>query len=200
MENIKELHDKVKKILYSLTGITLTENKDIMINNRLDKLKRNTQHTGNIEDLLVEILRSFLETSEKDIKLKSEKDTNKINIKRSPEIIYGLRNFIGNAVKFSNNKVEIELISNVNNIHIKINDDGPGFPEDLINVLGEPYIKSKSKEINGKSGLGLGTFLGKTLLERQGAEIIFSNRDSNSGASVKIIWDVKSLYSNWYIY
>jgi len=52
MENIKELHDKVKKILYSLTGITLTENKDIMINNRLDKLKRNTKHTGNIDDLL----------------------------------------------------------------------------------------------------------------------------------------------------
>ena len=149
-----------------------------------------------LEDLLVEILRSFLETSEKDIKLKSEKDTNKINIKRSPEIIYGLRNFIGNAVKFSNNKVEIELISNVNNIHIKINDDGPGFPEDLINVLGEPYIKSKSKEVNGKSGLGLGTFLGKTLLERQGAEIIFSNREINNGASVKISWDVKSLYSS----
>jgi chemotaxis protein methyltransferase CheR len=36
------LHDKVKDILYSLTGITLTENKDIMISNRLEKLKRNT--------------------------------------------------------------------------------------------------------------------------------------------------------------
>lgn len=55
MENTKELHDKVKSILYSLTGITLTENKDIMINNRLDKLKRNTQHSGNIDELLTEI-------------------------------------------------------------------------------------------------------------------------------------------------
>jgi len=55
MENIKELHDKVKSILYSLTGITLTENKDIMINNRLDKLKRNTSYTGNIDDLLIQI-------------------------------------------------------------------------------------------------------------------------------------------------
>jgi len=56
MENIKELHDKVKKTLYSLTGITLTENKDIMINNRLDKLKRNTKHSGNIDELLDEII------------------------------------------------------------------------------------------------------------------------------------------------
>jgi chemotaxis protein methyltransferase CheR len=55
MENTKELHDNVKSILYSLTGITLTENKDIMINNRLDKLKRNTAYTGNIYDLLYEI-------------------------------------------------------------------------------------------------------------------------------------------------
>ncbi|MGB3750758.1 MAG: protein-glutamate O-methyltransferase CheR [Arcobacteraceae bacterium] len=55
MTNIKNLHDKVKSILYSLTGITLTENKDIMINNRLDKLKRNTQYSGNIEDLLSEV-------------------------------------------------------------------------------------------------------------------------------------------------
>jgi len=52
MENMKELHETVKSILYSLTGITLTENKDIMINNRLDKLKRNTKYTGSIEDLL----------------------------------------------------------------------------------------------------------------------------------------------------
>jgi len=55
MITTKELHNKVKSILYSLTGITLTENKDIMINNRLDKLKRNTQYTGNIENLLKEV-------------------------------------------------------------------------------------------------------------------------------------------------
>lgn len=55
MASINELHDKVKTLLYSLTGITLTENKDIMISNRLDKLKRNAKYTGNIDDLLEEI-------------------------------------------------------------------------------------------------------------------------------------------------
>jgi len=147
-----------------------------------------------LEDLLVEILRSFMETSNKTIKLKSEKDINKINVKRSPEIIYGLRNFIGNAVKFSDSKVEVELVSNNDAVSINIHDDGPGFPDDIMEVLGEPYIKSKSQKISGKSGLGLGTFLGKTLLERQGAEIIFSNRKSNNGASVKITLDIKSFH------
>ncbi len=55
MEDIKQLHDKVKSILYSLTGITLTENKDIMITNRLDKLKRNTKFVGTIDELLAKI-------------------------------------------------------------------------------------------------------------------------------------------------
>ena len=146
------------------------------------------------EDLLVEIIRSFIETSSKEIKLQSENDINKINIKRTPEIIYGLRNFIGNAVKFSKNKINVNLESDVNNIIIRINDDGPGFPEDIIKVVGEPYIKSK--ESDSRSGLGLGTFLGKTLLERQGAKLFFYNNDNFKGAVVKITWNVKDLISN----
>jgi len=55
MKNTNELHNEVKKILYSLTGITLSENKDIMINNRLDKLKRNTSYEGSIDNLLDQI-------------------------------------------------------------------------------------------------------------------------------------------------
>ena len=52
MNSTNHLHEKVKSILYSLTGITLTENKDIMITNRLDKLKRNTHFSGDLEKLL----------------------------------------------------------------------------------------------------------------------------------------------------
>tara|TARA_B100001250_G_C19771228_1_gene777259 strand:- start:317 stop:1606 length:1290 start_codon:yes stop_codon:yes gene_type:complete len=147
------------------------------------------------EDLLTEINRSFMETSNKPIKLNLENDKNKINIKRSAEMIFGLRNFIGNAIKFSKKEVEIKLYSNNNFIIIEIKDDGPGFPEDIIEILGEPYIKSKSPEINNKSGTGLGTFLGKTLLERQGAKIKFSNIKNNFGASVKISWDIENLIS-----
>ena len=58
----------------------------------------------NVEDLLEEIIKSFKESSEKLINLNTEKYINLINIKRSPELVYGLRNFIGNAVKFSNKK------------------------------------------------------------------------------------------------
>jgi len=148
-----------------------------------------------LEDLLEEIINSFNETSSKKIELNVEKDKNKINIQRSPEIIYGLRNFIGNAVKFSKSKVKLDLKSDDEIIEIKINDDGPGIPEDIINKIGEPYIKSKSKELSANSGLGLGTFLGKTLLERQNAKLLFKRNSDLGGALVVISWRPKDFIS-----
>ena len=141
-----------------------------------------------LEDLLEEIITSFEETSSKKIDLLNKNDQNKINIQRTPEIIYGLRNFIGNAVKFSKSKIEVNLKSDEKMIKIEINDDGPGIPEDIINKIGEPYIKSKSKELSSNSGLGLGTFLGKTLLERQGANLQFKRNSKLGGALVVISW------------
>ena len=149
-----------------------------------------------LEDLLEEIINSFKETSSKKIYLTSDDDKNKINIKRSPEIIYGLRNFIGNAVKFSKSKVNIVLKSNEKNIKVIINDDGPGFPEDVKTILGEPYIKSKSEKVSSNAGLGLGTFLGKTLLEKQYAKLSFSQDTKMGGASVTISWSVNYLRFN----
>ena len=146
-----------------------------------------------LEDLLEEIINSFKETSSKKIELYVENDQNKIDIQRSPEIIYGLRNFIGNAVKFSKSKVKIDLTSDEKIIEIKINDDGPGIPEDIINKIGEPYIKSKSKELSSNSGLGLGTFLGKTLLERQNAKLLFRRNGKLGGALAIISWNPKTL-------
>jgi two-component system, sensor histidine kinase RegB len=148
-----------------------------------------------LEDLLEEIINSFNETSSKKIELNVEKDKNKINIQRSPEIIYGLRNFIGNAVKFSKSKVKLNLKSDGEIIEIKINDDGPGIPEDIINKIGEPYIKSKSKELSANAGLGLGTFLGKTLLERQNAKLLFKRNSELGGALVVISWRPKDFIS-----
>ena len=141
-----------------------------------------------VEDLLEEIIISFKETTDVKIDLISDEDKNKINIKRAPELVYGLRNFIGNAVKFSKSRVEITLRSDEKAIEIKINDDGPGIPEDIITKVGEPYIKSRSKELNSNSGLGLGTFLGKTLLEKKNARLLFRSNEGLGGALVLIRW------------
>ena len=143
--------------------------------------------------LLSEIIESFKETSDKNIELYSSENNNSCKIKRSPEIIYGLRNFIGNAIKFAKQNINISLKINKGQVNILIEDDGPGFPDDIIKILGEPYIKSKSHEISSKSGTGLGTFLGKTLLERKGANLDFGKSEKLQGAKVNISWLIKNL-------
>jgi two-component system sensor histidine kinase RegB len=148
------------------------------------------------EDLLEEIINSFKETSSKKIDLIVDNDQNKIATQRTPELIYGLRNFIGNAVKFSKSKVKINIKSDQKTVEIKIDDDGPGIPEDVIKKIGEPYIKSKSREVSSNSGLGLGTFLGKTLLERQKAKLLFEKKGELGGASVTISWNPKNLINS----
>jgi len=60
-------------------------------------------------------------------------------------------------------------------------------------VLGEPYIRSKNKIISSKSGLGLGTFIGKTLLERMKANVKFDKCRKTNGAMVTVKWQTKDL-------
>tara|TARA_B100000029_G_scaffold247029_1_gene243951 strand:+ start:41 stop:1327 length:1287 start_codon:yes stop_codon:yes gene_type:complete len=167
---------------------------EILKNFSKDQLKEdNFLSDINIEELLNEIVRSFSEISEKKISLFSEKNKFNPKISRTLEITYGLRNFVGNAVKYSNSFVEITIESDNKNTEIRISDDGPGFSDDVINVLGEPYIRSKNKIISSKSGLGLGTFIGKTLLERMKANVKFAKCPKNEGAMVTVNWQTKDL-------
>jgi len=170
---------------------------DILRNLSKDQLKDETFLTNvRIEELLVEITRSFSEISKKKILLLTKKNELNPKIEKTLEITYGLRNFIGNAVKYSKSAIDITLESNNKFTEVKICDDGPGFSEDIIDLLGEPYIRSKNKIISTKSGLGLGTFIGKTLLERMKANVIFGKCPKTNGAMVIIKWQTKELKSN----
>ncbi len=143
-----------------------------------------------LQDLLFEITKSFESITEKNLNLNLENAKKRILIKRSAEITYGIRNFVGNAVKFSKKNVNINLVGNNQTTTLQISDDGPGFPDDIYKIIGEPYITTKSKKLKSKAGLGLGTFIGKTLLERKKANIEFL-KSSDGGALVEISWNNK---------
>ena len=143
-----------------------------------------------LQDLLFEITKSFETITEKNLNLNLENAKKRIPIKRSAELTYGIRNFVGNAVKFSKKNVNINLVGNGQTTTLQISDDGPGFPDDIYKIIGEPYISTKSKKLKSKAGLGLGTFIGKTLLERKKANIEFL-KSSNGGALVEISWNNK---------
>jgi len=140
-----------------------------------------------------EIVKSFQEISKNSFIISYDQNYNSFNIIKSIEIIYGLRNFIGNANKFSDDKIFINIKSDDNFTEIIIEDDGEGYPNDVLNIIGEPYIKSIKSSIKSKSGLGLGIFIGKTLLEKNYANVLCGNSKTKSGAKVSIKWKNKDL-------
>ena len=146
-----------------------------------------------LHNYLKEIVNSFKEISDKNFIINIEQDTNSFDIKKSIEIIYGIRNFIGNANKYAKNNIYITIKSDSELSEIIIEDDGPGFSKDILTKIGEPYIKSLRSNDNKKSGLGLGIFIGKTLLEKNYAKILFRNSETRGGAEIKIEWMNKNL-------
>ncbi len=146
-----------------------------------------------VRGYIKEIISSFSQTSKKDFIFNFDQDFNSKKISKSIEIIYGLRNFIGNANKFSKKKIFVNLKSNNENTEILISDDGNGFPNDILSKLGEPYLKTFNKNRKVKSGLGLGIFIGKNLLEKNFASVNCNNSKETQGAEIKIKWKNKDL-------
>ena len=146
-----------------------------------------------LSNYINEIIKSFKSISKKKFFFQNSQDTNPIKFKRSIEIIYGLRNFIGNANKFAKEKIFLTINSDSQITELIIEDDGDGFPKDILDKIGEPYIRTKEKNSGTKSGLGLGIFIGGTLLERNYAKVICRNSITRNGAEVIIRWRNKDL-------
>ncbi|MEY3435478.1 MAG: hypothetical protein RLZZ195_974, partial [Pseudomonadota bacterium] len=138
-----------------------------------------------------EIIDSFKNLSKKKIIINEDDYKKDYLITKRIEIIYSLKNIIDNALKFSSNKIEIFLLSNEDELRIKVVDDGVGFSNQILGFLGDPYIKKKDLD-NNKEGLGLGIFIAKVFLERLSAIIDFYNLE-DKGAVVDIFWQKKDL-------
>lgn len=118
-------------------------------------------------------------------------------IQKRAEIVHGLRNLVQNAVDFSSKSVRVEAAWTKERVTVTVIDDGPGFPSHIIGRIGSPLMRRKRSERDrnrrpGYDGMGLGLFIAKTLLERTGARLNFSNLTyetaSHSGAIVEVSW------------
>ncbi|MEH2623293.1 two-component system sensor histidine kinase RegB [Bradyrhizobium sp. AZCC 1719] len=111
---------------------------------------------------------------------------------RNPAILYGVGNILENAVDFARTTVEVNAWWNADTVEIVISDDGPGIAPDMLKRIGEPYLsrrRSADETHRERAGLGLGVFIARTLLERTGAKVSFSNRTfPDHGAVVRIAW------------
>ncbi len=125
-------------------------------------------------------------------------------IMRRPEIIHGLRNLIQNAVDFARSEVTVEMAWTRETVDVRISDDGRGFPQSVLGRIGDPYVRRRRVSEDGAKrpgyeGMGLGLFIAKTLLERSGAQLRFSNSrrhghaswtgQATGGAVVDVSWE-----------
>jgi two-component system sensor histidine kinase RegB len=118
--------------------------------------------------------------------------TNPPTAARNPAILYGLGNLLENAVDFARERVEVAADWTGDDVTVIISDDGPGFAPEVMKRIGEPYVRSRRRRrmyASDETGLGLGFFIAKTLLERSGATLNFVNRPfPQRGAIVTVRW------------
>jgi two-component system sensor histidine kinase RegB len=108
--------------------------------------------------------------------------------RRNPGVLYGLGNIVENAVDFARERVTVRWRWNEETVSIDVIDDGPGFPPEILDRIGEPYMTTRHASEEG-GGLGLGLFIAKTLLERSGATLRLANRTAPArGAVVRVSW------------
>jgi two-component system, sensor histidine kinase RegB len=110
--------------------------------------------------------------------------------RRNPGILYGLGNLLDNALGFAAKTVIVEARWDTASVTVRIKDDGKGFPPDILSRVGEPYVTTRGSEADALeegTGLGLGLFIAKSLLERSGATLTATN-SQDGGAVLTVAW------------
>jgi two-component system sensor histidine kinase RegB len=182
-EDIQLLREQVERCRTILTKLTS------MGQDQTDFLE--TISLSHLIEQVVEPHRSF----DMDITIETEGDGPEPMGRRNPGVVYGLANIVDNAVDFAESRVIIRASWSRDEVRLDICDDGPGYAPDVLLRVGEPYVTTRSAAEriesgeDGGSGLGLGLFIAKTLIERSGAQLSLSNASPPAtGATARIIW------------
>ncbi|HEV2162288.1 MAG TPA: ActS/PrrB/RegB family redox-sensitive histidine kinase [Stellaceae bacterium] len=115
-------------------------------------------------------------------------------VPRTPEVLHGLGNLLGNAIDFARSEVTVTTSWSEDTVAVDIVDDGPGFSPALLSRVGQPYISARA---DVGAHMGLGIFIAQSLLERTGARLSFDNM-TDGGAHVVVEWRRSQLEGDEY--
>ena len=99
-----------------------------------------------------------------------------------------INNLIDNALKYGKN-MNVELSRKSTNIFIKIEDDGPGIPENEYDNVFKPFYKIDKGRGEKKSSVGLGLSIASDIIRSHGGNIKLEKSKLN-GLEVKIFLPV----------
>jgi len=99
-----------------------------------------------------------------------------------------INNLIENSIKYGD-KIKIELTKKNNNIFVKIEDNGPGIPEQEHENVFKPFYKIDRGRADSKSSVGLGLSIASDIIRSHGGNIKLE-KSSLNGLGVKIFLPV----------
>jgi two-component system osmolarity sensor histidine kinase EnvZ len=137
----------------------------------------------NLSELLEEIIKKY------DNKNISKNITERVYYNGRKNLIRRcINNLIDNALKYGKN-INIELSKKNTNIFIKIEDDGPGIPENEYDNVFKPFYKIDKSRSESKSSVGLGLSIASDILQSHGGNIKLEKSKLN-GLEVRIFLPV----------
>jgi signal transduction histidine kinase len=123
------------------------------------------------------------------ISIKMELDEDVTIMGDRERLVQAFANIIDNAAKFAKNgTITIQTVNNDNGmVEIKIIDDGPGIPEEIMPVLFNKFV-TKTKE--NERGTGLGLFITKAIVEAHSGKISAGNNADGRGATFTVSFPI----------
>jgi len=85
-----------------------------------------------------------------------------------------LKNLIGNALRYidkSSGYVELDFSETATAWLLKVRDNGSGYPQHLVDQIGEPFFRAESSRTREKGERGLGLYLTKTIAKAHGGTL-----------------------------
>ena len=102
-----------------------------------------------------------------------------------------LSNLIGNACKYADQKIQISSYQSQNNICIKIEDDGPGIPENERENIFQPFYRIDSSRSRQTGGSGLGLAIVHEIIRKTQGTINISS-STLGGTCFEVSWPSKN--------
>ena len=84
-------------------------------------------------------------------------------------------NLIGNAVRHGGS-ARISMTVHDAEFRLGVDDDGPGIPPHQLEAVFQPFYRADASRSSGTPGSGLGLYIARDLVEREGGRITLANR------------------------
>jgi signal transduction histidine kinase len=83
-------------------------------------------------------------------------------------------NMLNNAIRYGE-RADIRVEPDRERIRVRIDDAGPGIDAALLDSVFQPFYRVESSRNRSTGGIGLGLYIARDLLQRQGGDVVLSN-------------------------